>query len=105
MGILSLSGQRLDEFLFRGFLPAETEARQKALKDLSREKRAIIVMDTPYRLKKTLNDMKDFFGLRKILLALNLSQEDECILEGTAEKLQSQLPMEKAEFMLLIYPG
>lgn len=105
MGLLSLSGQRLDEFVFRGFLPAETESRGKALKELAKEKRAIIVMDTPYRLKKTMNDLKEHFSKRKILLTLNLSQEDEVILEGTAEKIISTLPFEKAEFMILIYPA
>lgn len=105
MGLLSLSGQRLDEFVFRGFLPAETEARGKALKELTKEKRAIIVMDTPYRLKKTLNDMKEHFSQRKFLLTLNLSQEDESVLEGPIDKILSGLRFEKAEFMLLIYPA
>ncbi|WP_413612545.1 SAM-dependent methyltransferase [Bdellovibrio sp. HCB-110] len=105
MGLLSLSGQRLDEFVFRGFLPAETEARGKALKELTKEKRAIIVMDTPYRLKKTLNDMKEHFSQRKFLLTLNLSQEDESVLEGPIDKIISGLRFEKAEFMLLIYPA
>lgn len=104
MGLLSLSGQRLDEFIFRGFLPAETEARGRALKELTKEKRAIIVMDTPYRLKKTLNDMKEHFPQRRFLLTLNLSQEDEKVLEGTIDKIISALPYDKAEFMLLIYP-
>ncbi|UOF01117.1 16S rRNA (cytidine(1402)-2'-O)-methyltransferase [Bdellovibrio reynosensis] len=105
MGLLSLSGQRIDEFLFRGFVPAESEARAKALKDLTKEKRAIILMDTPYRLKKTLGDMKEHFSNRKFLLTLNLSQEDETILEGNIDKLISGLPYDKAEFMLLIYPA
>lgn len=105
MGLLSLSGQRLDEFVFRGFLPAETEARGKALKELTKEKRAIIVMDTPYRLKKTLNDMREHFSQRKFLLTLNLSQEDESVLEGPIDKIISGLRFEKAEFMLLIYPA
>lgn len=104
MGLLSLSGQRLDEFVFRGFLPAETEARGRALKELTKEKRAIIVMDTPYRLKKTLNDMKEHFSQRKFLLTLNLSQEDERVFEGSIDKIISGLPFDKAEFMLLIYP-
>lgn len=104
MGLLSLSGQRLDEFVFRGFLPAETEARGKACRELTKEKRAIILMDTPYRMKKTLTDMKEHFSDRRFLLVTNLSQEDECQLEGTIDKLISGLPYEKAEFMLLIYP-
>lgn len=104
MGLLSLSGQRLDEFVFRGFVPAETEARGKALRELTKEKRAIVLMDTPYRLKKTLQDMKEHFSDRRFLLTLNLSQQDECTLEGKIDKIISALPYDKAEFMLLIYP-
>nr|BFD68241.1 16S rRNA (cytidine(1402)-2'-O)-methyltransferase [Bdellovibrio sp. HAGR004] len=104
MGLLSLSGQRIDEFVFRGFLPAENEARARALKELTKEKRAIIVMDTPYRLKKTLNDMKDHFSQRRFLLTMNLSQEEEVVLEGSIDKLIAGLRADKAEFMLLIYP-
>jgi 16S rRNA (cytidine1402-2'-O)-methyltransferase len=103
MGLLSLSGERIDQFLFRGFLPAETESRGKALKELTKEKRPIIIMDTPYRLKKTLTDMKEHFAQRRFLLAMNLSQEDEQIIEGTIDKIISQAKHEKAEFMLLIY--
>ncbi len=104
MGLLSLSGQRIDEFVFRGFLPAENEARGKALKELTKEKRAIIIMDTPYRLKKTLGDMKDHFSHRKFLITLNLTQTDEQVVEGGIDKLISSVRFDKAEFMLLIYP-
>jgi 16S rRNA (cytidine1402-2'-O)-methyltransferase len=103
MGLLSLSGERIDQFIFRGFLPAENEARKKALQDIQREKRPMILMDTPYRLKKTLGDLQEFFPKRRALLALNLTQTDETILEGTAENLMKQLPFEKAEFMILLY--
>ena len=103
MGLLSLSGERIDQFLFRGFLPAETEARGKALRELTKEKRPIIIMDTPYRLKKTLTDMKEHFAQRRFLLAMNLSQEEEQIIEGSIDKVISQSKHEKAEFMLLIY--
>ncbi len=104
MGLLSLSSQRPDQFVCRGFLPAETESRQKELRQLAKEARAIVIMDTPYRLKKTLKDMEDHFAKRSFLLALNLSQKDEAILEGSIQKIQSQLTFDKAEFMLLVYP-
>lgn len=105
MGLLSLSGQRLDQFVFRGFLPAETESRAIALRELTKEKRAIVIMDTPYRLKKTLNDMKEHFSNRQFLITYNLSQEDELTLEGTIESIINKNAFEKAEFMLLIYPA
>ncbi|MGZ3797061.1 MAG: hypothetical protein ACXVB1_11880 [Pseudobdellovibrionaceae bacterium] len=63
----------------------------------------MILMDTPYRLKKTLSDLQEFFPNRRGLLALNLTQADETILEGTADHLLKQLPFEKAEFMILLY--
>jgi len=103
MGLLSLSGERIDQFVFRGFLPAETEARRKALQEIQREKRPMVLMDTPYRLKKTLGDLQEFFPRRRALLTLNLSQEDEMIIEGTGEQLLKQLKADKAEFMILLY--
>lgn len=103
MGLLSLSGERIDQFVFRGFLPAETEARRKALQEIQKEKRPMVLMDTPYRLKKTLGDLQEFFPRRRALLVLNLSQEEERIIEGTGEQLLKQLPFDKAEFMILLY--
>lgn len=103
MGLLSMSSQRIDQFLFRGFVPAETEARKKELATLQKEKRAIVIMDTPYRLQKTLQDLQEFFSKRKILICLNLSQADEQILEGSIQSIMSEIKHTKAEFMVLIY--
>lgn len=104
MGLLSLTSRRLNEFVFRGFLPAENEAREKEWLKLKTEKRAIIIMDTPYRLKKTIDELNRHFVKRLALLALNLSQEDELVLEGNASFIIQNLNRDKAEFMLLIYP-
>lgn len=105
MGILSLSSVRLDQFVFRGFLPAENEARGKAWLEMKKESRAFVVMDTPYRFQKMLGETAEHFPDRKILLTVNLTQESELILEGTAKEiLKKELPA-KAEFMLLVYPS
>ncbi|MFN3455783.1 MAG: 16S rRNA (cytidine(1402)-2'-O)-methyltransferase [Pseudobdellovibrio sp.] len=104
MGLLSLTSQRLNEFVFRGFLPAENESRDKEWQKLKSEKRAIIIMDTPYRLRKTIDELSKHFIKRKALLALNLSQETEQVLEGYPAYLLQNLNVDKAEFMLMIYP-
>ncbi|MFN3697604.1 MAG: 16S rRNA (cytidine(1402)-2'-O)-methyltransferase [Pseudobdellovibrio sp.] len=104
MGLLSLSSRKLNEFLFRGFLPAESESRTKEWQKLKSEKKAIILMDTPYRLKKTIAELDLHLPKREALLALNLSQENELILEGKAQLISKNLNQDKAEFMLLIYP-
>jgi 16S rRNA (cytidine1402-2'-O)-methyltransferase len=104
MGLLSLSSVRLDQFVFRGFLPAENEERAKAWAECQKESRAIVLMDTPYRFQKMLSEANQYFSDRKILLTLDLTQETEMVFEGTPSMvLKNELP-NKAEFMLLIYP-
>ncbi len=105
MSLLSLSSRRLDQFLFRGFLPAETNERAQAVLELKKETRAIIIMDTPYRFQKTLQELDAHLPDRDLLLGINLTQESELILEGTARSFLNhpQLP-QKAEFLVLIYP-
>lgn len=105
MGLLSLSSQRINQFLFRGFMPAENEARSKEWIKLKAEKNAIIIMDTPYRLKKTLEEVVQHFNTRDILLVMNLSQEDEEVLEGRPSFVLQNLKFAKAEFMLMVYPA
>ncbi len=105
MGLLSLSSQRINQFLFRGFMPAENEARSKEWIKLKLEKNAIIIMDTPYRLKKTLEEVVQHFNSRDILLVMNLSQDEEEVLEGRPSFVLQNLRFAKAEFMLMIYPA
>lgn len=104
MGLLSLTSMKLSEFVFRGFLPAETEARNLEWLKLKTEKRSLILMDTPYRLKKTIDELHRHFPTRLCLLALNLSQDNELILEGNPSYILQHLNQDKAEFMLLLYP-
>lgn len=102
MGLLCMAGRRLDQFVFRGFLPAETESRRQALKELQKEKRPVVLMDTPYRLKKILAEMEEFFPQRKLFLVRDLSLPGERFLEGKAAELRKVCGEDKAEFMLLL---
>lgn len=103
MGLLSLSSRRIDQFVFRGFLSAESETRAKQWQELKREKRAVVLMDTPYRLEKMMTELCENFGDRTILLTLNLTQSTEQILEGRPEAVKRQIREKKAEFMVLVY--
>jgi 16S rRNA (cytidine1402-2'-O)-methyltransferase len=103
MMILSLTSERIFDFYFKGFLPANTDEREKALIQLKKINQPIILMDTPYRLKKILQDLHTIFPNRKMLLGLDLTQENELILEGVPFEVSRHLDREKAEFMILIY--
>ncbi len=104
MTLLSLCGQRIDSFLYRGFLSPETETRRKEWMELAKNLNCIILMDTPYRLLKTMSDLSEHFSQRKILVGIDLTQETEKIFEGTAKSVAQQITIKKAEFIVLIYP-
>jgi 16S rRNA (cytidine1402-2'-O)-methyltransferase len=107
MTLLSLSSRRLDEFVFRGFLPAETESRKKAWSQMLKEPRAFVLMDTPYRMGKMVDELTENLGDRRLLFVANLTQDDEFVFDGKASKLKIALAdnfqSKKAEFMVLVY--
>lgn len=104
--ILSLTSEPVRTFVFFGFLPRETEERERALQNVISESRAWIVMDTPYRLMPLLEYFARVLPQRRALLGLNLTQEREFVLEGTFAEILKNVrdrSEEKAEFMLLRY--
>lgn len=105
MLLLSLSSVRLDQFYFRGFVPAKTEERERAYRALESFKEAIILMDTPYRFEKTVAEIAKHFPQRKVLVAMDLTQPTEEVLEALGSELPQRAPRRKAEFLALIYPA
>lgn len=103
MGLLSLSSEKINQFHFRGFIPAENQAREKEWQNLKKTKIPFVLMDTPYRLKKIIDECILHLSDRKILVTLNLSQENEVVLEGSPNQIKKNIPFEKAEFMILVY--
>ena len=105
MALLSVSGERVDEFLFRGFLPAKNEERASALRTLASEKRAVILMDTPYRLQKLMADIAATFPRRNCVVGINLTQEIELVVRGKGSELPQLVNLEDGEPIVLILPG
>jgi 16S rRNA (cytidine1402-2'-O)-methyltransferase len=106
MTLLSLVSEKVTQFYFAGFLPADNELRQQRFKQLMLMPDALVLMDTPYRLQKLLTELDAKTPRRHILLGLNLTQEQELVIEGTASELLQKLSaqkIEKAEFILLLY--
>src|SRR5882672_363943 len=55
------SGFPTDRFVFEGFLPHK-KGRQTLFKKLAEEERTIVFYESPHRLVKTLEQIKEFFG-------------------------------------------
>lgn len=103
MVLLSLSSVPLKEFYFRGFLPAKTELRRKAITDLKRLHCPVVLMDTPYRLKALLSDLKELMPEHSLLLGVNLTADNEKVFQSSLKQLKIDSLPDKAEFILLLY--
>lgn len=99
---LSLSGLSHEEFYFAGFLPLEENSRKEKIKFLINESKITsIVMDTPYRLKRVLNEF-DQEHTCKIFLALDLGMVSEELFYASPKEILGQLLEFKREFILIV---
>ncbi len=103
MAALMVSGLELKKFLYYGFLPANKNERQAALRRLP-DGYDIVLLEAPYRLKPFLLDMKKILGKnRQAILAYKLTQPTEKIFWGSLEELSimtTDLP--KGEFVFIL---
>ncbi len=97
---LSISGFKLSKFLFIGFLPKK-KGRQTKLRELSKEKRVIVLYESPYRIIKTLNDLKEFLGDREVVLCRELTKKFEEVYRGEISEVLPQIKP-KGEFVIVI---
>ena len=58
---IALSGKRMNEFVFAGFLPKKN-GRQTKFRELSALNVPIVIYESALRLPRTLNDIKEYFG-------------------------------------------
>jgi 16S rRNA (cytidine1402-2'-O)-methyltransferase len=104
MAALSLLDFKLEKFIFGGFLPRNSESRRKELHHLRKQNMPIILMDTPYRMPKVLENVATHFGKNaQITLACDLSLRSETIYRGTIGEISKQAGKRKAEFILIIH--
>ena len=105
MALLSVCGERVDEFTFAGFLPPKAELRRERLNRLKAERRALILMETPYRTEKWVGELAENFPERRIVLGLNLTQETERVIRAKGKELARLGPFADAEPIALVFPA
>lgn len=104
MAALSITPSALKEFYFAGFLPRKDEERVSKLKHLQSLRNNIILMDTPYRLGKLLEETQAVFGKQhQATLTLDLTLPGELVIHDTLQVIQSRVAGRKGEFVLIIH--
>lgn len=85
---LSVSGLPSDRFLFVGFLPARTVARQTRLSSLADAQATLVFYEAPHRLQGTLADLVQCLGgEREAVLARELSKAFETVRRSSLDDL------------------
>jgi len=82
---LTLSGLSTRRFCFEGFLPADKKEKKQILEELANETRTIILYEAPHHLIRTLQDLYDTVGQRKITLCRELTKKFESVMPTTLE--------------------
>jgi len=99
------SGYDFEKFYYYGWLSAKKDIRRKQLLDLRRIKEVIVLMDTPYRLKRLLSDVVNIIGnTTPVVLAFELTMKDEKYYRGSAQKVLNIAEKNnlKGEFVLIV---
>ncbi len=74
---LTLSGLNTRRFAFEAFLPADKKERQAVLMELPRETRTMIIYEAPHRLKRTLEELYEVLGNRRLTVCRELTKKYE----------------------------
>ena len=78
---LITSGLPVHRFAYEGFLPVK-KGRKTFLEQLRNEERTVILYESPHRLLRTLKDLLDAFGDRRISVARELTKKFEEVVRG-----------------------
>lgn len=92
---LTLSGLPTRRFAFEAFLPMEKKERREILEELVNETRTIILYEAPHKLIRTLKDLKEVLGNRRMTLCRELTKKHETAFRTTIDDLIAYYENEK----------
>jgi len=102
---VALSGFSHERFSFCGFIPVKEPERSNWIKEELKRPETLIWMETPYRLKKLMEDLHKSGVKREVFLGMDLGAQTEKLLRGPVSAVSRQLAEgEKREFVLVIGP-
>lgn len=101
---LTMSGLPTRRFAFEAFLPREKKERAAVLGQLKNETRTIILYEAPHHLLKTLEELYDVLGERRISLCRELTKkyEEKMLTTISASILRYREHEPRGEYVLVI---
>ena len=105
---LTNSGMATDNFLFCGFLPSKTVARQKEIGKFSNIPATLIYYESPKRLVACLKDLRSVLGNRRAAVCRELTKLYEEVQKNELDELithYENLPTPKGEIVIIVEPA
>jgi 16S rRNA (cytidine1402-2'-O)-methyltransferase len=101
---LTLSGLPTRRFSFEAFLPSDKKERQRVLQELKNDTRTLILYEAPHRLVKTLQELFEALGDRRIALVKELTKLHEKVWQTTLSEAVTELKAQepKGEYVLVL---
>ena len=101
---LTLSGLGTRRFCFEAFLPSDKKERAQILEELKEESRTMIFYEAPHHLVRTLQDLYETLGNRRLTLCRELTKKFETVLPTTIEDALAMYSHEepRGEYVLVV---
>lgn len=101
---LTLSGLPTRRFCFEGFLPADKKEKAQILEELQEESRTIILYEAPHHPARTLGELYETLGDRRMTLCRELTKKFETVLPTTIKEAQALYESEepRGEYVLVV---
>lgn len=103
LAALVVSGLPTDRFVFEGFLPVK-KGRKTKLESLKHETRTIVLYESPYRIERTLRELYEHWGERRVAVARELTKKFEEIQRGllseVLERIRKTTP--RGEYVIVV---
>ena len=101
---LTLSGLSTRRFCFEGFLPADKKEKKDILENLKNETRTIILYEAPHHLVRTLDELYEALGNRRLTLCRELTKKFEEIMPTTLKDARAIFEEEspRGEYVLVL---
>ena len=98
---LVASGLPTHPFLFYGFLPAKKKEKLEVLNTLKTSPNTLIFYEAPHRIEATINDLKETFVQRNVVIGRELTKKFESYYRGDLESIKIDFPL-KGEFVIIL---
>jgi len=101
---VSASGLATEGFTFVGFAPSRSNHRKRWLRQLADHEFALVLYETPHRVRSTLADINAELGHRSVAVARELTKLHENLAVRPISEWIRSPPPEQGEFVLVIFP-